>query len=607
MNQSFPKTLQEFYGWFLGRRFEHLAIDVETDGLHYGCKLLGFSLCDGERACYVNLENNPDSEDIIESLHSIQDCTKILIGHNLPFDLRVLKKYGISYWGKVYDTSVAAHLLNESKSCGLKELASRVLKVPKEEILDFEKAVEFGYSSDKFKTYAINDVIWTYRLYEISKPLLERQGLWKLFEEIEMPFVDVLVDLYENGILIDRDKLEDFEDILTAEKHNLENKMLESIGMDWIKTPTLFGFDEIESPIDLNSSKQLADIITNKLKIKLPLTDKGNKSTAEDVLQNLKGEHKFIDLLLRYRKVEKLLNTFILPMADRICSDGRIRAGFNDTGTRSGRLSSSRPNLQNIPKYFGKDDVVNIRELFIPEKGNKFIEFDYDNQELRFLAILTQDPNLVKAFRNNYDLHLYTAVKCLGLPIPEKAIVKTHPDYPDLKIKYEKERHIGKNGINFPIVYGSTPYGIAKNNGVSEETATEWMNGFFKAFPKVKESIDDCKKMVFKSHCVTNYFGRKRRFGEIDNQAYRIAYNHQIQSSAADVLRISMVSIKKLLGSKPEWGAKIVLTVHDSVLVELKEQFAEQAKNEIKVCMENAVKLPLELPVDAKICESYAG
>ncbi len=616
MAKSFLSTYDEVREWLVNcvTKDSNISLDTETDGLHYNCKLKGISLCNGTDAVYINLNNNTDFDLIIaELLNVICGRVKLLVMHNAPFDLRVLKSYCIDYYGEIFDTQVAAHLLNENAGCSLKKLAARVLKVPKEKILEYKDAIKFGFDSERFLNYAINDSIWTWKLYEIEEPLLEKQGLSNLFWEVEMPFQRVLLDMYNNGIKIDVKKLEDFEDIITAKMNEFQVKAIESLGLKMIEEKDLFGFTTVSCPMNLNSDAQVSEIIETKYKIKLPRTESsktypnGQPSTASDVLEKYKDKCEFIEYLLKFRKADKLLNTFITPMWEHICKDGRIRTSLNDCVARTGRLSSSEPNLQNIPRELSKEDLVNIRELFVAKDGYTFVIADYDSQELRQLANLTGDKNLIGAFNENKDLHLFTANSCLGLNIPDDYIIKTSEFYGETKKKYKEERHIGKNGINFPIVYGSTAYGIAKNNKVTEEEAQRWLEGFFKTYPEVKESLKRCRQELFRNHYVKNYFGRRRRFYEIDNGAIRQGFNFLIQGFCADLLRLTLAALRKLYLENPQWDARLVLTVHDDCISECKKEFAQDVLVAKKKVMESVINLAVPFLVDIKVCESYAG
>lgn len=606
-----------------------MVLDIETSDLSYSCELKGISFCNGDHSCYVNLDNNPDLKKILIEIQQQLGFCKLLIGQNISFDLRVFRQYGIVYTGKIFDTMVAAHLLNENRECGLKDLMIRVLKVPEKEVIDFTEAVKNGYSSQKFMDYAINDSERTWELYEVEKPLLTKQNLDNLFYEIEMPFQYVLIEFYLNGIKVDTKKLQDFDDILTAEKELTEVKIVNSIGLKMLEEKNLWGLLTISSPVNLNSSQQISKIIEGQLGITLPKTKpsdmypEGQASTSADVLEPLKDKHPFIKYLLRYRKCEKLLNTFIHPLYELIDKDGRLRTSYNDCVARTGRLSSSGPSLQNIPKELSKDDIVNIRELFIADKKNNkvFIRADHDLQEIRQLANVTGDKNLIYVLNSGQDVHLASANGCLGLNLPESQLLKSNPQYEEIKKKFKAERYIGKNGINFPVIYGSTSYGVALNNNVSEEEAQEWIDGFHSMYPAVKESIKKCEQELIRNHYVTTYFNRRRRFNVSPDEVQkyrrgrggpfahklRQAFNVWIQGMCADLLRITLCQLLECYNKHSEWGAKLVLTVHDDVITECDSKFANEVMIAKKEIMENIVSLPVKFLVDIGVCKSYGG
>jgi DNA polymerase-1 len=612
MIKSFPKSCKEVQEWFRTANIPTLVVDCETDGLRWGCSLKGISFCDGKQACYINLENNNDYINILETIKfEIRLCwlsDSLIIGHNLVFDLRVLEQAGIKWDGRIFDTMVAAHLLNENDSCALKELAVRVLKVPREKVLTFKKAVVNGYSSEMFKNYAINDSIWTYQLYEKEKPLIEKD-FKKLFYSAEMPFQFVLIDLYKNGIKVDTERLEEIDDVLSARKILLEQEMVESLGMKMIETPTLFGHTEVSSPVNFDSPDQVRKIIEEQLKLKLPYKTKGGKSgkkkssTGKRSLARLKGKHKFIDLMLEYNSLSSILATFVQPIYELLDSDGRIRTSFNDCGTKTGRLSSSEPNLQNLPKEIDKD-TNKIRSLFIAEKGYKLVNKDWSGQELRMLGVVSNDSIMVEAFRRGLDLHLFTANRCFLLSLTNEEFIEGTKQNDLAREKYKKERHIGKNGVNFPIIYGSTARGIAANNNVSEDEAQRWIDTFFSLYPDVKKAIRETKQELIINHYVSTIFGRKRRFTEINDKAIRQAFNFKIQSACADFLRMAMIKVRELYQEHPDWEARMVLTVHDDFSTEVKKEYAEMCGKAEKEIMENIVKLSVGFPVDLKIVDN---
>jgi DNA polymerase-1 len=604
MNKSFLKTYSDIQDWLKGKDLSTVAFDTETEGLKYGSPIVGLSLCNGQDACYINLIYVDEFENeklLWLEIQKIFYSASVLIAHNIKFDLKVLRSKGIEPTCNLYDTMVASHLLNENKPCDLKSLMER--KLQWKNVKEWKEVAPKGFDSHEFEEYGIKDSIATWKLYEMTKPLIEKNGFHDLFYNIEMPFQRVLVDLECSGIEIDQKYLEDLDDTLAVQRNILEIKCVESLGLKMVEEKNLWGLIVTSPPVNFNSPKQLIDIIQNKLKLELPYqTDKGNPSTGKDSLFLLKGRHPFIDNLLEWRKVEKLYNTFVHPMWDYIDPDGRIRPSFNDCVAVTGRLSSSKPNGQNLPKG-KKTDTYKIRKMFRAKKGCKLVHADFSGQELRVCAVASKDQNMIDAFLKDKDLHLTTANEWLQLAIPEECLYKSHPDYKKCAEQFDDERQVGKNGVNFPIIYGTTARGIAINNNISEEKAQAGIDAFFRLYPNVKRAINQCRKDLIRDKCVVTMLGRKRRIEDITPKAIRQAFNSLIQGFCVDLLRIVMVALRDEFLKHPEWDAQFVLTVHDSVDVEIKEQFAQGASIRIKDIMENTYKFPIPLPVDIKILE----
>src|SRR3989304_869024 len=273
MTKSFLKTFAEVQKWFDRRDFPAPAFDTETDGLRFGSPIVGISFCDGEKACYINLWDNQEQDLIIKYLDVVLEFTDLLIGHNISYDLKVLHYHEVIPECDLYDTMVAAHLLNEAKGyAGLKFLMKK--KLGYTDVKDWKDVKDLGYDSKEFQEYGITDAVATWQLYELTKPLIEKEGFHNLFYSIEMPFQRVIVDLEVNGIGIDQERLEDLDDILAAEKVILEQRCVESLGLKMIEENNLFGYITTSSPINLNSSLQLIDIIQNKIGLKLPYKTK---------------------------------------------------------------------------------------------------------------------------------------------------------------------------------------------------------------------------------------------------------------------------------------------------------------------------------------------
>jgi DNA polymerase-1 len=599
---TYHNTCRGAIDWLYSISQYEVVFDTETDGLRYGSRIVGLSIVSGDQGAYINFNQmvREEIDQVLTVVYEIFAQTETLIGHNISYDLKVLKYYGILLDNvHIYDTMVAAHILNENKPCGLKSLMERKLKW--KDVKEWKEVSKLGYDSHEFEEYGLKDSLATWELYKITKPLIDA-SFANLFYNIEMPFQHVLVDLESNGILVDQEYLEDLEDELECQHHLLEEQCIESIGMKMVEEQGLFGVISRTTPINLNSPKQLIKVIEEQLGLKLPYKSKktGAPSTAKDSLEKIRTKHPFIDLLLQYGKVEQLLSTFVRPMWGHIYDDGRVRPSFNDCVARTGRLSSSEPNGQNLPKA-KKDDKYKIRRVFVAREGYSLVHADWSGQELRVCGVVSNDEHMLSAFRDNKDLHLATANEWLKLGIPDECLYKSHPDFQKYVEIFADERHIGKNGVNFPIIYGTTSYGIAYNNDISEAKAQEGIDAFFRLYPKVKTAVAECRKQLFTNNYVETMLGRRRRFYEHNDKAIRQAFNFLIQGFCADLLRIAMVNLRQLLADNPQWDGKLVLTVHDSVVIECKDEFAEGVGQRMKHVMENSYKLPIQLPVDIKI------
>lgn len=358
MNKSILTTYEDVKSWFEKANTDMLACDTElVDKEWLTMRIAGISFCDGKQTCYINwLKFSPCDEIRLRYfLQDIVEDTDLIIMHNAPFDLMVLYNY-LSFQGhelsidNIFCTMTAAHLIDENQRKGLKFLVQKYLGVA--ETIDWNEAITEGFHSNKFYNYALNDVCWTWDLAQIFIPELKRQGLWDLWYNIERPFQFCLRDLAINGIAVDKDKLLRLQKQLKEEIIKLRIKMYEAGDIEYYYQYHLFdGETDIIPAVNLNSSQQLANLITKKLNIKLTeKTDKGQLSTKNSILEDKKNEHEFIKLLLEYRGMSKLLNSFLEPLPTFIQADGRIRANFHNTVAVTGRLSSSKPNLQQLPK-----------------------------------------------------------------------------------------------------------------------------------------------------------------------------------------------------------------------------------------------------------------
>ena len=480
------------------------------------------------------------------------------IGHDLKNIKVSLAKDNIILNGLYFDVMIAAYLLNPSKpEYSLADIAWDYLVKSVGETLDNQKAID---------------------LIIRLKPKLEKElhdkALFKLFSELEMPLVGVLAEMELAGIKLDLKVLDELS-------KNIEKRLIKLIEDIYDLSGTEF---------NINSPKQLREILFEKLKLPVVKRNKTGPSTDEEVLRALADKHKLPALLLEYRQLMKLKNTYIDTLPELIDKKtGRIHTSFNQTGTETGRLSSSNPNLQNIPI---KTDIgKNIRRSIIAsEKENYLLACDYSQIELRILAYLAGDKNLIRAFKENKDIHKATAALIYGLE--EKDIT-------------DQMREVAKR-VNFGIIYGLTSYGLSRDLGISVDEAQSFIDAYFLRYPQVKEYIDEQIKRAQKDGFVTTILGRRRYLPEIKNKnmairqfAERQAVNTPIQGSASDLIKLAMIHIHEEI-KKRNLESKMVLQIHDELVFDVPEKELDELVGLVKDRMENVLKLEVPIKVDIK-------
>jgi len=580
-----------------------LSLDTETTSLnYYDLKMLGFSLCDGKYACYVDT-HRLGKEPIEELKEMLRTSNKYLIFHNAQFDIKVLHKSGITDITKnIFCTMTAQHLLNEESRLGLKFLANKYLNV---ETQTWKEAESEGVSSKRFYEYATNDAIWTWQLHKGFNKSLYAEKLDRLFFEIEMPCQFVLADLHSNGIKFDLEECAKLEKEVSAKKFDLEKELFEMSDCGYHIQPGLFGGKEIVSAHNLGSSLQLIKILENKFGLKLTdLTETGKKSVSKPILEKYK-DNPFVKKMITYSVVTAVLDKCLTKAPEWVSGDGRVRCDFNNCGTRTGRFSSSKPNMQNLAKPH-EEFPVHFRKCFVSSEGKSLICGDYSGQELRVLAHVSGDAKLVDAFNNNKDPHLMTADYVFELGIPEEALCADHKDYAEYKEKFSSERYKAKNGINFPIIYGTTAIGISKTFKISEGEAQSYIDGFMKTYPEVDKAIRRCRWHLKQHGYVKSLTGRRRRLDPHIQKSYRQAFNFLIQSLSADMIRVAMFRMKDEIDKHPEWGAAILMTVHDEIVLEAFDGYAEEVAESLSGAMKNAMTLKVPLEVDIGIGKNYS-
>ncbi len=600
MQRTIISSADKLSEWLSQVTGDIISLDTETTDLkYYQLECLGISLCDGGRACYIILGDSKDAlVSVLSDWFHLYRHTR-MVYHNAPFDLKVLYKLGIDPSENVLCTMTAAHLLDEEGPKGLKDLAPKYLHLDPAQVKHYEEVIKSGVNSTEFYNYAMNDAIWTWQLWQVFRPMLTDQGLDNLFYNIEMPFQFVLRDLEVNGVQVDKSALLAAREYLRKEVSQAELETWEAGGIK--HDVDLLG--QLVPEINLNSPQQLVDFIQTRLGVRLTPDEDGGYSVDKSVLEGLKDQHPFFGQLLHYRNVEKLANSFFEKLPECIDPDGRIRAHFNNTVAVTGRLSSSDPNMQQLPKKGTQE--ANVRSTLIAPKGKVLIGGDWSGQELRVLAEVTRDLTMIDAFIKGQDLHLAIANEMNGLGIPDSHLYEKHPKYESTKTQFKDERDKIKT-VNFGLAYGKTAYGFSKDWNVPEEEAQKIIDKYFDKFPRIRGAIGDTQRLVCRNKYVSNLFGRRRRFKQISKRAFRQAFNFLIQGASADMFKLGAVAVRLLFLEHPEWEGKIVLVVHDEIVSEVKEEYCEVALRAIKYTLEHCVTLCVPVICDVKWGHNYA-
>ena len=611
MERQVLRTQSEVKTWFESCT-PIISFDTETTDLSYDkLAILGMSLFDSRRICYINLHNNPESDLIIGDLRLYFLKLSGLVGHNLSFDLMVLSKYNIPWQHcKLFDTMIAYHLIDEEGEKGLKKLAKKYLDV--EEPMLYQEAEKAGFSSQTFIDYAMNDAYYTGKIYLIVKRELEAQELQELMR-LEMEFLPCVVEMQLNGFGVDLQRVEEIRVLLEKKIFDLQIEMCEILGERYTLAQDLIGGVTIVTKTNFNSGKQLAEILYGKLKLPIPGTTPGGApETGRAALEKLKGQHPLVDKLVAFKKCQKLMSAFVEPLPSMINKDGRVRARFNVCGTVTGRLSCDSPNLQQLPKE-NKELGINVRDVFIASPGYTMITCDYSGQELRVLTELSQDQTLVDSFKQGKDLHLATAKAVFGIDVPEEALYEKNKEQLDLyKKKFKKDRDKAKI-VNFGIAYGKGPQGFATDFNISVDEATQIIEAYFTGMPTVRKAIEATTNEVKQQGYVRTMAGRYRRFKKVSKdgqefytrEMFRQAFNFKIQGYSADMMRMGIINVKKTAEAHPQWGLRLLATVHDELVLEVKNDYVQKVQPYIKTAMEQAVQLCIPVVAEIGVGQNY--
>ena len=559
-----------------------VCIDFETTGLDtLTDEIIGISFAiKSKEAFYLDLSGrtNIDKEACKKLVFDTLAKEDIkIIGHNLKYEYKMMRAIDKKMGNMYFDTMVAAYLINPSRGrYNMDDLALSYLSyntIKYSDITDNAKKTLLDVELKDVVEYACEDADITFRFYEYFSPLLNTYNLEDLFFNVEMPLISVLADMEFDGVYISTEKMKSLSEEYASLLEKTKAKIYEKAGEEF----------------NLQSPKQLEYILFEKLKINsTKKTKTGAYSTDEEVLRELAQREKIAEYMLTYRKYSKLKNTYLDVFPTLVHKKtNRIHASFNQTVTATGRLSSSEPNLQNIPAR--GDEGKDIRNTFIAEKGNVLIAADYSQIELRLLAHFSNDPVLVEAFKNNDDIHRKTAMKIYS-------VSKEHVT-PSM-------RNTAKI-INFSIIYGKTAFGLSKELNISRKEADDFIKGYFSTYSQVKPFCEKVIEDVKAKGYVRTMLGRIRDLSKtinssnavVRNEAERMALNTLIQGSAADMIKVAMIAIHKEFKNHFK-TAKIVMQVHDELVVEVSEKESDKAMTIMKEIMEHSVKTNVPITVD---------
>ncbi|MDD6786730.1 MAG: DNA polymerase I [Bacteroidales bacterium] len=574
----------------------YFAFDTETTSVNVmDAELVGISFAiDNHEAWYVPIPaDQVKAREIVDMLRPILENEAVeKIAQNAKFDYSMLKRYGVEVSDPLFDTMIAHYLLQPEMQHNMDYLSEVYLKyrpIPTSDLINTkakkssESLFDFDEEEkpqtmrevpvDKVMQYCCEDSDVTLQLYKVFKNELKKEKLEKLFYEIEMPLVKVLADMELTGVRIDVAALKESEGILNQELKNIEARITELAG----------------HPFNPLSPKAVGTVLFDEMKLdpKAKKTKSGQYTTSEEVLQKLRDKSPIIDEILNYRGVKKLLSTYIEALPQEINHrTGRIHAQFNQTVTATGRLSSSNPNLQNIPirDELGRE----LRKAFIPDEGEVFFSADYSQIELRLMAHLSQDPNMTEAFLSGEDIHTATAAKIYHLPVGEVT-----------KLQRTKAKT-----ANFGIIYGISVFGLASRLNIPRSEAKQLIDGYFVTYPKVQEYMNKSIEVAREKGYVETLFGRKRVLADISSAnatvrgyAERNAINAPIQGTAADIIKIAMVRIARRI-RKEKLNAKLLIQVHDELNFSVPQNELEKLQALVLEEMAGAVKLRVPLIAD---------
>ena len=566
-------------------RYPEFCFDTETTGFDiFNDRIVGLSLAvEPFKAWYVPFleKDTPEYAEIVRPLFEDEKIAKI--GQNIKFDLMVLRRLGITIRGRMYDTMILHYLLDPESRHNMNALAEKYLNYKPIEI---ETLIGKGSKQltmdlvnvERVKEYAAEDADVTLQLKQALYPMIEQIGLQHLYFEIEEPMIAVLADIEMAGVRIDTGALAVYAVELNRKLGELEAAIRTEAG---------------EPNLNINSARQLGEVLFAKMRIaeKPKMTRTKQFCTDEDYLQSFARKHRIVDLILEYRGVKKLLSTYVEALPQLVNrTTGRIHTSFNQAVTATGRLSSTNPNLQNIPV---RDDMGRrIRKAFIPsDDDHLLLSADYSQVELRLMAHLSGDESLIAAFEHGEDIHAATAAKLFNKTLDEVT---------------SEERRRAKTA-NFGIIYGISAFGLSQRLEIPRKEAKEIIDGYFASYPGVKKYMDNVVEKAKEEGFVSTIFGRRRYLNDIASHnaiarglAERNAVNAPIQGSAADIMKIAMINVHRRFAAEGI-RSRVILQVHDELVVDMLRSEQERVTAIVTECMESAAQLKVRLIADAGV------
>lgn len=542
-----------------------------------GSHVLGIGIAYGEEQIFFLIANeNITGDYLLAETKKLAETADMAATFDLKSQLPYLT---ISDKGKEHmeDVLIGAYLINPLKNdYSYDDIAKEYLDLLVPARQDLLGKLSLGQAVNDKPREVLEYACWTayvsWRAAEALKEKLAANGMWKLYREIEMPLLYTLYEMEREGVLVNADQLKSYGEDLSGKIVELEQEIYADAG----------------EKFNINSPKQLGAILFDKLKMPYSKKTKTGYSTAADVLEKLAGEYPLVSKILEYRQLTKLKSTYADGLANFIEEDGRIHSCFHQTITATGRISSTEPNLQNIPirMELGRQ----IRKVFIPQEGCVLIDADYSQIELRVLAHMSEDENLIQAYREAQDIHRMTASQVFHVPFEEVT---------------SQQRRNAK-AVNFGIVYGISSFGLSQDLSITTKEASQYIESYFETYPGVKQFLDRQVQQAKEQGFVTTMFGRKRPVPELSSSNYmqrsfgeRVAMNSPIQGTAADIIKIAMVRVSHSL-KEQNLKSRLILQVHDELLIEAREDEIERVKAILKEDMETAAELSVNLEIDMK-------